>query len=73
MPAILNAANEVAVAAFLDNRLPYTGIYQIIDQTLNLYHGENGAELEPDHRGGSPGQRHRPIADQQAGVLTYRL
>jgi 1-deoxy-D-xylulose-5-phosphate reductoisomerase len=45
MPAILNAANEVAVAAFLDRRLPYTGIYPIIDRTLNLYHGENGAEL----------------------------
>ena len=45
MPAILNAANEVAVAAFLDRRLPFTGIYPIIDRTLNLQGGGNGAEL----------------------------
>ena len=45
MPAILNAANEVAVAAFLDNRLPYTGIYPIIDRTLNHLGGEHGIDL----------------------------
>jgi 1-deoxy-D-xylulose-5-phosphate reductoisomerase len=45
MPAVLNAANEMAVAAFLDDRLPYTGIYPIIDQTLNRHGGANGADL----------------------------
>jgi 1-deoxy-D-xylulose-5-phosphate reductoisomerase len=45
LPAVLNAANEVAVAAFLDNRLPFTGIYPIIDQTLNDHSGNNGADL----------------------------
>jgi 1-deoxy-D-xylulose-5-phosphate reductoisomerase len=45
LPAVLNAANEVAVAAFLDNRLPFTGIYPIIDQTLNRHGAANGAEL----------------------------
>jgi 1-deoxy-D-xylulose-5-phosphate reductoisomerase len=33
-PAIFNAANEVAVAAFLRNRVPFLAIPQIIDQTL---------------------------------------
>ncbi|MBL8427382.1 MAG: 1-deoxy-D-xylulose-5-phosphate reductoisomerase [Dechloromonas sp.] len=33
-PAILNAANEVAVAAFLDNRLPFLGIARLNDQVL---------------------------------------
>ena len=33
-PAILNAANEVAVAAFLDRRLAFTGIPRIIEATL---------------------------------------
>ena len=34
-PAILNAANEVAVASFLDNELKFTDIAYIVEQTLN--------------------------------------
>jgi 1-deoxy-D-xylulose-5-phosphate reductoisomerase len=33
-PAVLNAANEVAVEAFLDRRLPFTGIADVIADTL---------------------------------------
>jgi 1-deoxy-D-xylulose-5-phosphate reductoisomerase len=33
-PAVLNAANEVAVAAFLDRRLPFLGISALIESTL---------------------------------------
>ncbi|NCA69515.1 MAG: 1-deoxy-D-xylulose-5-phosphate reductoisomerase [Sphingobacteriia bacterium] len=33
-PAILNAANEVAVAAFLERRIDFPGIAAIVDQTL---------------------------------------
>jgi 1-deoxy-D-xylulose-5-phosphate reductoisomerase len=33
-PALLNAANEVAVQAFLDRRLNFTGIATVIDQVL---------------------------------------
>jgi 1-deoxy-D-xylulose-5-phosphate reductoisomerase len=33
-PAVLNAANEVAVAAFLEGRLAYTAIPQVIEQVL---------------------------------------
>jgi 1-deoxy-D-xylulose-5-phosphate reductoisomerase len=33
-PCILNAANEVAVHAFLNGRLPFVGIAQVIEQTL---------------------------------------
>jgi 1-deoxy-D-xylulose-5-phosphate reductoisomerase len=33
-PAVLNAANEVAVAAFLDGRLRYTAIPQVIEHAL---------------------------------------
>jgi len=33
-PALLNAANEVAVQAFLDRRLNFTGIAAVIDQVL---------------------------------------
>jgi len=45
LPAVLNAANEMAVAAFLDNRLPFVGIYPIIDQTLNLHCATTGPDL----------------------------
>ncbi|MFZ6045020.1 1-deoxy-D-xylulose-5-phosphate reductoisomerase [Pseudomonas sp. CR3202] len=34
-PAMLNAANEVAVAAFLDRRIRFTEIASIIDEVLN--------------------------------------
>lgn len=33
-PAILNAANEIAVAAFLERRLPFLGIPRLIEATL---------------------------------------
>lgn len=35
-PAVLNAANEVAVAAFLDGALAFTEIPELIDQTLQV-------------------------------------
>ena len=35
LPVVLNAANEVAVAAFLDRRLPFIGIPRVIDAALD--------------------------------------
>jgi 1-deoxy-D-xylulose-5-phosphate reductoisomerase len=34
-PCVLNAANEIAVAAFLDGRLPFLGIPEVVERTLN--------------------------------------
>jgi 1-deoxy-D-xylulose-5-phosphate reductoisomerase len=31
---VLNAADEVAVAAFLDERIPFTGIAEVIERVL---------------------------------------
>ncbi len=42
-PAVLNAANEVAVQAFLDGRLGFTGIARVIEATLGSA-GSAGAE-----------------------------
>jgi 1-deoxy-D-xylulose-5-phosphate reductoisomerase len=36
-PAILNAANEIAVAAFLDRRVGFLQIAAIVEDTLNCY------------------------------------
>jgi 1-deoxy-D-xylulose-5-phosphate reductoisomerase len=33
-PCVLNAANEVAVAAFLDGRIPFTGIPEVVEGAL---------------------------------------
>ena len=44
-PAILNAANEVAVAAFLDGRLPFLGIAALIEATLAALPAEPALDL----------------------------
>jgi 1-deoxy-D-xylulose-5-phosphate reductoisomerase len=38
-PCVLNAADEVAVQAFLDRRIPFTGIPEVIDRTLEAIPG----------------------------------
>ncbi|MCE7930201.1 MAG: 1-deoxy-D-xylulose-5-phosphate reductoisomerase, partial [Xanthomonadales bacterium PRO6] len=45
-PAILNAANEVAVAAFLNGRLGFLGIAAIVNETLNRVALSSAASLE---------------------------
>jgi len=37
LPVVLNAANEVAVAAFLDSRLPFVAIPEIIRAAMDAY------------------------------------
>ncbi len=44
-PAVLNAANEVAVELFLNARLPFLAIADIIDQTLNAIAWEPATDL----------------------------
>jgi 1-deoxy-D-xylulose-5-phosphate reductoisomerase len=36
-PAVLNAANEVAVHAFLEGRIPLTAVAEIVEATLDLH------------------------------------
>ena len=45
-PAILNAANEVAVAAFLEEKISFPGICQIVQQTLTETPVEEASSLE---------------------------
>jgi len=37
---VLNAANEIAVAAFLEERLPFTGISEVIRRAMDAYEAE---------------------------------
>ena len=54
MPVILNAANEVAVQAFLDRRIGFTDIPRVIEHTLSLLPASQdthlGAVLSDDVR-----------------------
>ncbi len=43
-PAVLSAADEVAVTAFLQGKIGYTGIYRLVEQVLS----EHATDLDPD-------------------------
>ncbi|MCY4256988.1 MAG: 1-deoxy-D-xylulose-5-phosphate reductoisomerase [bacterium] len=45
-PAVLNAANEVAVQAFLDEQIPWTAISYVIQDVLGNYDGAAAESLE---------------------------
>jgi 1-deoxy-D-xylulose-5-phosphate reductoisomerase len=45
MPIVLNAANEVAVAAFLDGRLAFTGIAALISDAMKAYERERSPDI----------------------------
>ena len=42
-PAVLNAANEVAVQTFLGDGIPFTGIQRVVQETL----GQHKRKLHP--------------------------
>ena len=45
-PAVFNAANEVAVAAFLDGRIAFRRIAEVIEEVLQAHRIEPVRELE---------------------------
>jgi 1-deoxy-D-xylulose-5-phosphate reductoisomerase len=46
MPVVLNAANEIAVEAFLTRQLAFTGIPRLIERVMDAHRGERGTSLE---------------------------
>jgi 1-deoxy-D-xylulose-5-phosphate reductoisomerase len=46
MPAVLNAANEVAVSAFLEKRIRFPGIWQLVEQVMNQHASVAEASLD---------------------------
>jgi 1-deoxy-D-xylulose-5-phosphate reductoisomerase len=40
MPAVLNAANEVAVDAFLAGRIPFLAIARVVEETLERHRSD---------------------------------
>ena len=45
-PCAFNAANEVAVAAFLDGRLPFLGIAATVEETMAEVEGASARDLD---------------------------
>jgi 1-deoxy-D-xylulose-5-phosphate reductoisomerase len=45
-PCAYNAANEVAVAAFLAGRLPFLGIAEVVEETLGAVEGAPARTLD---------------------------
>ncbi len=46
LPAVLNAANEVAVAKFLDREISYLQIPQVVEETLTAHQNKTPRSLE---------------------------
>ena len=87
-PAVLNAANEVAVEAFLAGRLGFLQIAQLVAETLEMAEGQgvlgsaHGLERRAGRRRGGAkvgaelaGDRRpcRPHNERQTGLLSLRM
>ena len=45
-PAVLSAADEIAVNAFLEGKIPFTGIYKVVEQVLAQHDPSQGRDAE---------------------------
>ena len=62
MPTVLNAANEIAVQAFLDEQIRFTDIAKVIEQSMAQFSAEPAASLDVILQ-----------ADQQARTVAHSL
>ncbi len=46
LPAVLNAANEIAVSAFLEGRIPFPRIWETVAETMSAHITENSPSLD---------------------------
>ena len=46
LPAVMNAANEIAVAAFLDRKVPFPEIWKIVEDVMNQHPPVAHADLD---------------------------
>ena len=64
LAVVLNAANEVAVARFLDGTLSFPGVAQVIERTMDAHQRGRGGHSDADQDRGRVGSRartrHRP-------------
>ena len=73
-PCVLNAANEVAVHAFLGGRLPFMGIPAVIEATLERVGAADRARLRlalPGRRRGADGRRRAGRGARMSFLLAF--
>jgi 1-deoxy-D-xylulose-5-phosphate reductoisomerase len=62
LPAVMNAANEVAVAGFLNGQARFPDIWKIVEEVMNRHtsvaHPDLDAILQADHWAREEAQRH---------------
>src|SRR4029079_13113280 len=72
-PCAFNAANEVAVAAFLAGRLPFLGIAGVVAETLEAVDGAPAADLDDLVQADRAGRRpRRPRPGRRRGAPPRR-
>jgi 1-deoxy-D-xylulose-5-phosphate reductoisomerase len=73
LPIVLNAANEVAVAAFLEGRLGFSGIGELIGRVMDEYErsGRRAVETLEDVR--AIDRRARDLADRDVRAVKSQI
>ena len=66
-PCVLNAADEVAVEAFLDGRIPFTAIAEVVERTLDALPAADAGAFRGPVRRRRRGARPGPRADRAGG------
>ena len=46
MPAVLNGTDEVAVEAFLEGAIPFSGIHEVVERVMDVHRCEEETDLE---------------------------
>jgi 1-deoxy-D-xylulose-5-phosphate reductoisomerase len=69
-PTVLNAANEVAVEAFLNNRIPFREISEVVEHTLKNTYIEDSVSIEPIIKADKSG---RGIAFEYLSAINKRV
>jgi 1-deoxy-D-xylulose-5-phosphate reductoisomerase len=68
-PCVLNAADEVAVEAFLSGRLPFTGIAEVIERTLEALPAATPGHFEDLYAVDGQAREHARALVDRVGVL----
>jgi 1-deoxy-D-xylulose-5-phosphate reductoisomerase len=68
-PCVLNAADEVAVEAFLSGRIPFTAIAEVVERTLEALPAATLSHFEDLYAADAKAREHARALIDRAGVL----
>ena len=73
LPIVLNAANEIAVAAFLDSRLAFTAIPEVIEASMADYAGQARRDVRNLDDVRAVDREARRFASRYASELQFKI